>query len=91
MTDSSEETPQPPKMPEDAQPWYQRKLVIVLSLLSVGPLALPLVWIHPRLKWYLKLYITVAVIGLTWGCFVLSKIMIDYLMEQLRILEELTS
>ena len=91
MSDDTEEEVQPPERPEDEPPWYQRKLVIVLSLLAVGPLALPLVWIHPRLKWILKLYISFAVIGLTWACWELSKIMFEYLLERLKELEELTS
>ena len=40
--------------------------MLVLSLITVGPLALPLVWIHPQLKPVWKLTISVLVLGLSW-------------------------
>lgn len=84
-----EPTVQPPRLPDEARPWHQRRLVIVLGLLSVGPLALPLVWLHPKWRWYGKLYITLSVIGLTWACWVLTKAMLEHLRETLRVIEEL--
>jgi len=52
-----------------ARPWYLGAFTIVLSLVTVGPLALPLVWIHPQLKPIWKIAITVLVLGLTWMLF----------------------
>ena len=40
--------------------------MLVLSLITVGPLALPLVWLHPRLKPVWKIAISVVVLGVTW-------------------------
>jgi len=40
--------------------------MLVLSLITVGPLALPLVWLHPQLKPVWKVTISLFVLGLTW-------------------------
>jgi predicted nucleic acid-binding Zn ribbon protein len=45
--------------------WYHSTGIVVLALLSVGPLALPLVWFHPRYNKAVKFGVTVAVIALT--------------------------
>lgn len=45
--------------------WHQGAGVIVLALLTVGPLALPLVWFHPRYKITVKVGVTVGIIALT--------------------------
>ena len=47
-------------------PWYFRKWLIWTAFLSVGPLALPLVWFHPRLGILAKIVITVLVLVLTY-------------------------
>lgn len=48
------------------RPWYLGAFAIVLSFITVGPLALPLVWVHPQLKPIWKIAITVLVVGLSW-------------------------
>ncbi len=52
--------------PSNKLPWYFRTWVMIFALGSVGPLALPMVWWHPRLLLPWKLVITVAVAALTW-------------------------
>jgi len=49
-----------------ARPWYFGVTAIVLSLMTVGPLALPLVWVHPQLKPIWKILISVLVLVATW-------------------------
>jgi hypothetical protein len=49
-----------------ATPWYFRTTFIVLAVCCVGPLALPLVWGHPRLSRTAKLGLTLAILLLTW-------------------------
>lgn len=46
--------------------WYYRSGVVILAFLTVGPLALPLVWFHPALGRKVKLLITVLVLALTY-------------------------
>lgn len=52
--------------PQDGLPWYFGTTTIVVSLLTIGPLALPLVWIHPKLTVVWKIVISVVVLALTW-------------------------
>ena len=42
--------------------WYFSTSTVVISLLGLGPIALPLVWFHPRYKVITKLMIT-AIVG----------------------------
>lgn len=52
------------------EPWYARTSVIVIVLLSIPPLALPLVWLNPRWNIYFKIAFSVAVLLLTWWMWV---------------------
>lgn len=63
----------PPPMPsvlpvrrEEALPWYFRTSFIVLMFVSLPPLALPSVWMHPKLHPVWKVLITLAVAGFCW-------------------------
>jgi len=33
-----------------AATWYQRPFSIIVAFLCVGPLALPLIWFHPKIS-----------------------------------------
>ena len=50
----------------DKLPWYFKTSVIVFSLLSVGPFALPLVWFHPKLSLNKKIILTVVLCILSY-------------------------
>jgi hypothetical protein len=56
----------PPRAPAMQVPWYYGTTGIVLAFLTIGPLALPLLWARPGLKPIWKITITVAVLVLTW-------------------------
>ena len=43
------------------QPWYFKKRSLVVAFLCVGPLMLPLVWIHPSLSRTRKIFWTVVI------------------------------
>jgi hypothetical protein len=45
--------------------WHQSTGAIVLALLTLGPLALPMVWAHPQYSKSVKIVITVTTIVLT--------------------------
>jgi hypothetical protein len=47
-------------------PWYFRTSFIVLMFLSLPPLVLPSVWLHPKMHVGYKLAITLAVLGFCW-------------------------
>ena len=47
--------------------WFYRTPSVVVSLLLIGPLALPLVWFHPNYSIITKVIVTILIIGLTIG------------------------
>ncbi len=49
-----------------ALPWYFKTSFIVLTFVTLPPLVLPSVWLHPKMHWAWKLVITLAVIGFCW-------------------------
>ncbi|MCX5713382.1 MAG: hypothetical protein NT033_00905 [Candidatus Omnitrophica bacterium] len=61
---------------QDKNKWYFRKGTLIIAILSVGPLALPLVWANPRISLKIKIIITIVVIALTYF---LTKAFIDSL------------
>jgi hypothetical protein len=56
----------PPRLPVQKVPWYFRTSIIVLAFCSAGPLALPMVWWHPRLNVIWKIAISAAMLVLSW-------------------------
>jgi len=46
--------------------WYFRKIYLILILGCIGPLGLPLIWMHPTLTRAWKIGLTVLVLLLTW-------------------------
>lgn len=71
----------PRRLAEEKLPWYFRKSIIILAFCSVGPLALPMIWWHPRMPRAWK-------IGLTMGILVLSWLLFQATMESIRTLQE---
>ena len=63
------------------QKWYFRKWFLIIILASVGPLGLPLVWIHPTLSRFWKIALTLIVLLLTWLSVVLTAQMLGMLGE----------
>ncbi len=66
----------PPPLPttqEKALPFYLKTSFIVLMFLTLPPVALPLVWLHPKLHLLWKLAITVAVMGFCWITYIAFK------------------
>jgi len=66
--------------------WYFSTQVVVIALLCLGPLALPLVWFHPRYKTITKLAITVVVIAVTIWCYFYTRNLYYQLTQQLNTL-----
>jgi zinc-ribbon domain len=62
-------------------PWYFRTSFIVIMVLSVGPLALPLIWWRPGTSRGWKVGLTIGILVLTWVLYQLS-------LESLHMLEE---
>ncbi len=75
--------------PDPSKKWYHSNSVMVLALLTFGPLALPLVWANPRCSLMLKLIITVAIVVLTVALLYAMVGMYNMLIDQIRTLGSL--
>ena len=71
---------------EKVQKWYHSTTAIVIGLVTVGPFALPLVWLHPTYKLATKILLTVVVAGVTVGSFYLVKGLMGNLQHQIDVL-----
>lgn len=63
----------PPALPGEqnkTMPWYYSTSFIVLTFITLPPLALPLVWMHPKLHLVWKLVMTAAILGVCWLTFI---------------------
>ncbi len=64
--------------------WYHSTAAVVISLLTVGPFALPLVWFHPKYSIVTKVVITILLIGLTIGLGIELIKLYDHLLDQIQ-------
>ena len=51
---------------KESLPWYFTSSVIIFAVLSVGPLALPLIWFHPAYSRTKKIIVSVIVLIFTY-------------------------
>lgn len=66
--------------------WYFSTFAVVIGLLSVGPFALPLVWLHPDYQRITKIILTIVIVGFSiWGYFVTKDLYFN-LMQQIKML-----
>jgi predicted nucleic acid-binding Zn ribbon protein len=66
--------------------WYHATGSVVAALLVVGPLALPLVWFHPRYRRATKIVVTLLVLVVTVLCMYLTVAVYRNLLDQIRTL-----
>jgi hypothetical protein len=78
----------PPPVPGNPLPWYFRTTTLVIALLSIGPLALPLVWWHPKMDLWLKFAISVVTLVVTWYLYLGMMTALENLNEQLNDIRE---
>jgi len=58
--------------------WYYRKDVVIIALLSLGPLALPLLAFSPKFRFIWKIVIAILVMAFTvWLIIASGKIYLD--------------
>jgi hypothetical protein len=63
--------------------WYQSNGTLILALLTLGPLALPLVWVNTRFSVVTKAAITIVVLAVTVVLCYAMMGMYGYLMNQI--------
>jgi len=74
---------------ESQQPktkWYFSTFSVVIALLSVGPFALPLVWLHPEYQRITKIILTIAIIGFSIWAYFVTKDLYFNLLQQIKVL-----
>ena len=70
-----------PGSEKEKVPWYFRTSIIILAVLSVGPLALPLIWLRPQATRAWKIGLTIVILILSW-------ILLRTTMESIRTIKE---
>lgn len=77
------------QLEQEKLPWYFRTSAIVVAFLCVGPLALPQIWLHPKISNPLKAGITILALVVSWYLYKATMFSIDIMMEQYQLLSEL--
>jgi hypothetical protein len=62
--------------------WYHKTSMIIVAFLCVGPIALPLVWVHPQYSLPKKVIGTVLMVGATWWLYLVMKDSMGRIMAQ---------
>ncbi|WP_193212051.1 zinc ribbon domain-containing protein [Luteolibacter marinus] len=78
----------PPPLPKDAMPWHFRTPFIVLTFVTLPPVALPLVWFHPKLHWAWKVVITLVTGAVCWVSYVAIREFMHQFDEATKMLNE---
>ncbi len=68
-------------------PWYFSTSIIVLAFLSLPPIALPLVWMHPRCTRLTKIILTVIIVAVSIWAYLFTRDLYRRLTEELRMLD----
>jgi hypothetical protein len=63
--------------------WYHRNSSVIISLVLIGPLALPLVWFNPKYSMATKVVVTILVIGVTLGLGIAMIELYAYMLSQI--------
>ena len=79
----------PPRFPKEKIQWYFRTSFIILAVLSVGPLALPLIWWRPQTSRAWKIGLTIGILVLTWILFQIMMASIRTIKEYYKLIEGL--
>ena len=66
--------------------WYFTTSIVVIALLSVGPLALPLVWFHPEYKRSTKIILTIGITIFSNWCYYVTQSLYQDLKQQMKAL-----
>ena len=77
----------PQRAAEEKMPWYFRTSSIILAVLSVGPLALPLIWWRPQTTLAWKIGLTIGILILSWFLYLSTMESIRTLKEYYKLLE----
>ena len=74
---------------EPKMPWYFGKSFITMAVLSVGPLALPLIWCRPHTTRSWKIGLTIVIVVASWILFKTTMNSIHSIGEYYKLIEGL--
>lgn len=74
---------------DDSLAWYFKTPFIVMMFCTLPPLAMPSVWLHPKLHIVWKLVITVAVVGVCWASVLAVQALLSQLQEATKMFNEM--
>jgi len=77
----------PPRFTEEKSKWYFRKYFITIAVCTVGPLALPLIWLRPQTSRAWKIGLTLGILVLSWILFQATVDSIHNIKEYYRLIE----
>lgn len=78
-----------PRLAKEKLKWYFRKSFVIISVLCVGPLALPLIWWRPQTTRAWKIGLTLGIVVLSWFLYQITMQSIENLSEYYKMIEEL--
>ena len=78
-----------PRIPKEKLPWYFQKAFIILAFLSIGPLALPLIWWHPKINRNWKIGMTIIILICSWFLFQTTMESIHTLQEYYKMIGDI--
>ncbi len=78
-----------PKAEVNKLPWYFKTSFIVIAVLSVGPLALPLIWWRPDISRQWKIVLTTAILALTVIVYRITMASVQVIMEYYKLLNSM--
>jgi len=84
--------PPPLRVPghgEPRLPWYFSTSFMILMFVSLPPLALPSVWLHPKLHVVWKLLISAAIVGFCWVSYIAIRGFLQQFDEATKMLLEM--
>jgi hypothetical protein len=79
----------PPTLPSNQLPWYLKPSFIVLTFVTLPPVALPLVWLHPKWHPVAKVLLSLVILGTCWLMFVAFQGLMRQLDEATKMLNEM--
>ena len=70
--------------------WYFSTTVVVVAILTLGPFALPLVWLNPRYTLVMRIIVTAVVLVFSYWAYTFTRDFMQELDVQVDLMRELT-
>ncbi len=72
-----------------AQKWYFSTTTLVIAIFTVGPFALPLVWLNPRFNLVARIVLTVTVLAVSYWLYTVTQDFLTEFNDQMELMKEL--